>query len=128
MVEISKHASSSSVAESREGLMVWFCSNIRVTTRLPASCRRFHLLVLLLLLFQQLVDLPLGHGGVLCDDAVLVHTRQKQQEADCGDREGLPSGTIGSAAELRPHPPMQQLRCSDLLFLVAPQTLSYDGP
>lgn len=39
------------------------------------------LLVLLLLLFEQLVDLPLGHGGVLGDDAVLVEAGQQQQKA-----------------------------------------------
>jgi len=41
----------------------------------------FFLLILLLLLFEQFVDLPLGHAGVLGDDAVLVQAGQKQQEA-----------------------------------------------
>lgn len=51
-----------------------------------------HLLILLLLLFEQLVDLPLGHGCVLWDDAVLVHARQKQQKAHCeGKKQGLVS-------------------------------------
>lgn len=40
-------------------------------------------LVLLLLLFEQLVDLPLGHGRVLADDAVLVQAGQQQQETHC---------------------------------------------
>lgn len=40
-------------------------------------------LVLLLLLFEQLVDLPLGHGRVLADDAVLVQAGQQQQESHC---------------------------------------------
>lgn len=35
----------------------------------------FPLLVLLLFLFEQFVDLPLGHAGVLGDDAVLVEAR-----------------------------------------------------
>lgn len=41
-------------------------------------------LVLLLLLFEQFVDLPLGHGRVLADDAVLVQAGQQQQETHCG--------------------------------------------
>lgn len=41
-------------------------------------------LVLLLLLFEQFVDLPLGHGRVLADDAMLVQAGQQQQEAHCG--------------------------------------------
>ena len=36
---------------------------------------------LLLLLLERLVDLPLSHGRVLGDDAVLVHAGQQQQEA-----------------------------------------------
>lgn len=44
----------------------------------------FLLLVLLLLLFEQFVELPLGHGCVLGDDAMLVQARQQQQEAHCG--------------------------------------------
>ena len=43
----------------------------------------FRSLVLLLLLFEQLVYLPLGHGGVLRDDAVLVEAGQQQQEVHC---------------------------------------------
>lgn len=42
------------------------------------------LLVLLLLLLEQFVDLPLGHGRVLGDDAVLVQARQQQQKVHCG--------------------------------------------
>lgn len=48
------------------------------------SLRTSSLLVLLLLLFEQFVNLPLGHGRVLGDDAVLVQARQQQQEAHCG--------------------------------------------
>ncbi len=44
---------------------------------------RFRLLVLLLLLFDQFVDLPLGHGCVLGDDAVLVQAGQQQQDTHC---------------------------------------------
>lgn len=46
-------------------------------------CPHFHLLVLLLLLFEEFVDLPLGHAGVLGDDAMLVQAGQQQQEAHC---------------------------------------------
>lgn len=87
----------------------------------------FPLLVLLLLLFEQLVDLPLGHGGVLCDDAVLVHTRQKQQKAHCGKEEGARWHQLPLSNASKPHPPTQELRYSDILFLVAPERLSHDG-
>lgn len=43
----------------------------------------FFSLVLLLLLLEQFVDLPLEHAGVLGDDAVLVQTRQQQEEVHC---------------------------------------------
>lgn len=47
------------------------------------------LLVLLLLLLKQFVELPLGHAGILGDDAVLVQARQQQQqqEAHCSTQE-----------------------------------------
>lgn len=51
--------------------------------------QRFLLLVLLLLLFEQFVELPLGHGCVLGDDAVLVQARQQQQEAHCGGNNNI---------------------------------------
>lgn len=41
-------------------------------------------LILLLLLFEQFVDLPLGHGRVFADDAMLVQSRQQKQETHCG--------------------------------------------
>lgn len=47
-----------------------------------------HLLVLLLLLLQQLVDLPLGHGRVLGDDAVPVQAGQQQQDGHWGQTAG----------------------------------------
>lgn len=79
------------VAETKErGGFFNFCSPFS-SNFLPSSvsCRRssfrdllhFRLFVLLLLLFEQFVDLPLGHAGVLVDDAVLVQSGQQQQEA-----------------------------------------------
>lgn len=57
-----------------------------VLQRFPLFTANVHLLVLLLLLLHQLVDLPLGHAGVLRDDAVLVQAGQQQQEAHCNEK------------------------------------------
>lgn len=48
------------------------------------SLRTSSLFVLLLLLFEQFVNLSLGHGRVLGDDTMLVQARQQQQETHCG--------------------------------------------
>lgn len=53
---------------------------------IPLFTANAHLLVLLLLLLHQFVDLPLGHAGVLRDDAVLVQAGQQQQEAHCNEK------------------------------------------
>lgn len=94
-IKKTKHKVSSSVAETKEagGSFLLFALPSRFSSNnfLPPSilCRgssfrdfpsHLHLLVLLLLLFEQFVDLPLGHGCVLGDDAVLVQAGQQQQE------------------------------------------------
>lgn len=75
------------VTESHETNVSFSFQTTSVSSWFAADIPRcLRLLVLLLLLFEQLVDLPLGHGRVLWDDAVLVHARQKQQKAHCGGR------------------------------------------
>ena len=91
-----KEKVSCSVAETEEAGGRHFCSKtssfqlcvLVCFSEIPPLCPHFHLLVLLLLLFEQFVDLPLDHGGVLGDDAMLVEARQQQQEAHCRRRKG----------------------------------------
>lgn len=101
----------------------WFAADI-------PRCLR--LLVLLLLLFEQLVDLPLGHGRVLWDEAVLVHARQEQQEAHCGGRKSclyhrwIPPNQRSSWTpkySLDPVKGSSNHSYSDALFLAAPERL-----
>lgn len=42
-----------------------FCVVVQLSEIFASSCEHVRLLVLLLLMFEQFVDLPLGHGGVL---------------------------------------------------------------
>lgn len=62
-------------ASSTFHFLSWF-----VSPETPLFIQMSRLLVLLLLLLEQFVDLPLDHGSVLCDDAVLVQAGQQQQE------------------------------------------------
>lgn len=61
------------------------------------------LLVLLLLVLQQLVDLPLGHGGVLGDETMLVQAWQQQQETHCDHIKNRKLSVLQPAASAPDH-------------------------